>query len=196
MRRIAMMVMAGCMVGMLTGCGVPKEEHEAKVAELNAAWEEIETLKGKIADTESLLKAEQGKVRNKGIQLDDTSKRLAELTEKEAATTKALADEKGRVVALESDLAAAKSAMGMAQDATSEVEAALAKLQAEYEQLQNRFDQLKKNMLSFGSGASIPAEAPTAAAAPKADAAPQADDGAPKTDSKTAMDLLDEMGMQ
>ena len=48
MRRIVMMVMAGCMIGMLTGCGVPKEEHEAKVAELNAAWEEIETLKGKI----------------------------------------------------------------------------------------------------------------------------------------------------
>ncbi len=196
MRRIAMMVMAGCMVGMLTGCGVPKEEHEAKVAELNAAWEEIETLKGKIADTESLLKAEQGKVRNKGIQLDDTTKRLTELTEKEAATTKALADEKGKAAALESDLAAAKSATGMAQDATSEVEAALAKLQAEYAQLQNRFDQLKKNMLSFGNGGSIPAEAPKAAAAPKADAAPQADDGAPKNDSKTAMDLLDEMGMQ
>ena len=104
MRKIIMMVMAGCMIGMLMGCGVPKEEHEAKVAELNAAWEEIETLKGKLDDTETLLKKEQGKVRNSQIELDDASKRVAELTEKEAATSTALADEMDKTAALETDL--------------------------------------------------------------------------------------------
>jgi len=182
-----MMVMAGCMIGMLTGCGVPQEEHDAEVAELNAAWEEIETLKGKIADTESLLKAEQGKVRNNRIELDDASKRITELNEKEASTAKALADEKGKSAGLESDLAAAKSATEMAKDQIGELEAALAELQAEYDNLQNRFDQLKKNMLSFGGEASIPAEAPKAAPAPKGD------DAAPGSDSGSAKSLLDDM---
>jgi SMC interacting uncharacterized protein involved in chromosome segregation len=189
MRRIAMMVMAGCVIGMLTGCGVPQEEHDAKVAELNTAWEKIETLKSEVADKESELKAEKANVLNGQLDLDAAKKSFEELTEKNAATTEALADEKGRVTALESDLAAAKSATGMAKDRISEVEAALAKLQSEYDHLQNRFDQLKKNMLSFGSGAAIPAEEPKAAA-PEASAS----DTLPA--SETAAGLLDEMGMQ
>ena len=36
-KAIVMMAVAGCAVSMLTGCGVPKEEHEAKLAELNTA---------------------------------------------------------------------------------------------------------------------------------------------------------------
>ena len=190
MRKIIMMVMAGCMIGMLTGCGVPKKEHEAKVAELNAAWEEIETLKGRLDDTETLLKKEQGKVRNSQIELDDASKRVAELTEKEAATSTALADEMDKTAALETDLVAAMAAIGMANDQIGELEAALAKLQGEYDSLLNRFNELKKNMLSLGG------EVPMADVEPKAAAAPKADEGAPKSNSKTAADLLDEMGME
>lgn len=187
MRRIVMMVMAGCMIGMLTGCGVPQEEHDAKVAELNAAWEEIETLKGQKAELEDSLKKEAGKLRTKGNECEDLSKRLTEMTEKESATARSLADEQGKVKALESDLTDAKSATEMAKGRTGEVEAALAQLQAEYDNLQNRFDQLKKNMLSFGGEASIPVEKPVAAPAPKAD------DAAPKADSKSAKSLLDDM---
>jgi len=193
MRRIVMMLMAGGMIGMLTGCGVPKEEHEAKIAELNAAWEQNETLKAKISDTESLLKAEQGKVRSTGNELADAAKRIQELNEKEAATASALASEKGKTAALESDLAAAKSATGMANDEISKLEAALAKLQGEYDSLQNRFNQLKKNMLSFGGEASIPAEKPMVDAAPQTAAAPAADAGTSKSSSQTAADLLDAM---
>lgn len=190
MKRIVMMLVAGCVIGLLTGCGVPQEEHDAKVAELNDAWEEIETFKGKVADLESVLKKEQGKVRNNRIELDDAAKRIADLNEKEAAAAKALADEKSKAVEFESDLAAAKSATDMAKDQTREVEAALAALQDEFDALQNRFDQLKKNMLSFGEEGSAPAPA-----APKAaQVAPKADDGAPSSDSKSAMDLLDDMG--
>jgi peptidoglycan hydrolase CwlO-like protein len=186
MRRIVMMVMAGCMIGMLTGCGVPKEEHEAKLAELNAAWAEIETLKGKVADTESLLKVEQGKVRNSQIEMDDATKQVTELKEKEAATARALTAEKGKVAALENDIAAAKSATQMANDRISELEAALAKLQEEYDNLQNRFDQLKKNMLSLGGEIVAPAPEPMAVEAVEASAT---DDES----SATAKGLLDDM---
>ena len=182
MKRIIMMAAAGCAVGMLTGCGVPQEEHDAKIAELNSAWAEIETLKGSVTDLESLLKAEKGKTRNSRIELDAASKRITELTAKEAAAANALADEKGKISELESQLAAATSATGMAEDRTTEAEAALAALQVEYDKLQARFDQFQKNMRSL-SGASTPAAAPKT-------------DGSAKSDSETALNLLDEMSMQ
>ncbi|RKX46522.1 MAG: hypothetical protein DRP64_03075 [Verrucomicrobia bacterium] len=188
MKRIIMMAAAGCVVGMLTGCGVPQEEHDAKIAELNTAWAEIETLKGKVTDTESLLKKEQGKVRDTRIKLDDASRRITELTEKEAVSAAALAAEKGKTAELESDAVSATSSLGMAQDRTTEVEAALATLQGEYEKLQIRFDELRKNILAIDGASSIPA-ASAPAAAPKAS-------GSGKSDSETALDLLNEMSME
>ncbi|MEN8255132.1 MAG: hypothetical protein ABFR33_06640 [Verrucomicrobiota bacterium] len=178
MKRVMMMVVAGCAMGLLTGCGVPQEEYDAKIGELNAAAAEAETLNGEIADLKSLLKAEQGKFNSKRIDLDGAEKRIAELEKKEAAAAKALADEKGKVSQLESDLAAAKSAKGMAQDKASELEAALAGLQGKYDKLVADFEQFKKNMRSLG--APVPASP-----------APAADDG--ESSSKTALDILDDM---
>jgi len=178
MKRIIMMVAAGCAIGLLTGCGVPQEEYDAKIGELNAAWAENETLNGKNTDLESLLKAEQGKVRSTRIELDDAGKRVAELKEKDAAAAKALADEKGKVSGLESDLAASTSAKGMAEDRSSEAESALAALQGKYDKLVADFEQFKKNMRSLG--ASVPASP-----APESDAGESA--------SKTALDILDDM---
>jgi len=182
MKRIVMMVVAGCAIGLLTGCGVPQEEHDAKIAELNAAWEEIETLKGKSADLESLLNKERGQVRNARIELDDASKRISELTEKEAAAANALADEKGKVSKLEGDLAAAQSAVEAAKDQISELEAALAALQEETQRLQKRFTQFERNMNPSGS-------ASTLSTAPKAG-------GSDKSSSERALDLLNKMGAQ
>ena len=178
MKRIIMMAAAGCAIGLLTGCGVPQEEYDAKIGELNAAWAENETLNGKNTDLESLLKAEQGKVRSTRIELDDASKRVAELKEKDAAAAKALADEKGKVSGLESDLAASTSAKGMAEDRSSEAETALASLQGKYDKLVADFEQFKKNMRSLG--APVPASP-----------APKSDDG--ESASKTALDILDDM---
>jgi len=187
MKRIAMVMVAGSVVALLAGCGVPKEEHAAKIAELNAAWAEIETLKGSVADTESLLKAEKGKIRNTRIELDDATRSITELTEKEAATATALADEKGKVSKLESDMAAAKSATGMAEDRASEVETARVVLQGEYDKLKADFEQFKKNMRALG--APVPA-------APAPAPAPEADDGSTKSHSETALDLLNDMSME
>ncbi len=192
MKRIVMMVVAGCAMGLLTGCGVPQEEYDAKIGELNAAWAEAETLKGKITDLESLLKAEQGKVRSTRIELDDAEKRITELTEKDAAAAKALADEKGKVSGLESDLAAAESAKGMAEDRSSEAETALAVLQGNYDKLLADFEQFKKNIRSLGGEEFIPAASTPVAAAPEA--APEVDDG--ESTPESALDILDDMDMQ
>ena len=186
MKRIVMMVVVGGAIGLLVGCGVPKEEYEAKIGELNAAWAEAETLKGKIADTESLLKAEQGKFNSKRIELDDAEKRISNLEEKDVVAAKALADEKGKVSELEGDLASTKSAKGVAEDRSSELETALAVLQGKYDKLVADFEQFKKNMRSLG--------APVPAASTSEEVAPEA--GSEKATSKTALEILDDMDMQ
>ena len=195
MRRVVMLVATVCVLGMLTGCGVPQEEYDAKIAELNDAWGEMDTLKGKVADLESLLKAEQGKTRSTRIELDDASKRIKELTEQEAATAKALAEEKGKVAELESGLASAKSAAGMAEDRTDEVQAALDTLQAQYDALKARFDQYVKNMRALG--AEPPAEMAVSSPAPQTEApAAEPESAAAEPESESALDILDDMGMQ
>lgn len=180
-KKMAMITAVVSAIALLSGCGVPQEEHDAKIAELNAAWGEIETLKGKVADQESLLKAAQGKVRGKDIELESAEKRMAELKEKEATTAKALADVKIKVSELEGDLESAKSATGIAEDRTSEVETALAELQRKYDKLKADFEQFKKNMRAIG-GSSAGTSMPEA--------------GTSDPDAKSAMDLLDEMSAQ
>lgn len=183
MRRVVMMVVAGCAVGMLTGCGVPKEEHEAKIAELNSAWAEIETLKGEVADTESLLNSEKGKVRNARIELTDASKRVTELEAKETADAKALAAEKDRVAELENQVAVAQSNVEAADNRTSEVEAARVALQEAYDKLRAEFDQFKRNIRGLGGAPAPEVTIPSPAT--------ESND-----DSKSALDLLDEMSME
>jgi len=177
-KTMAMMIAAGCAATILTGCGVPQEEHDAKIAELNTAWAEIETLKGSVADKESLLKAEQKKVKSARIELDESSKRISALQGTSALTASALADEKAKVDELEGNVSSALSAKAMAQDRAGEVEVELADLQEEYQKLQNRFDQFEKNMSSL-DGSSAPRKSDPN-----------------KSDSETALDLLNEMSVQ
>ena len=186
MKTIAMMAAVGCAVTLLTGCGVPQEEHDAKIAELNTAWQEIESQKGKNTDLESLLNAEKAKLRTTRIELDDAAERIAASQTKQAETATALATEKAKISKLESGLSSAKAATMRAQEAATETEDALAKLQEDYQKLQGRFDQFEKNMRALDGAQSV-------GAAPKA--APKAS-GPAKSDSEAAMDLLNQMSIQ
>ena len=48
---------------LLAGCGVPQEEHDAMILQLQSEKTEIETsLNEKIAELESIVKAEKAKV--------------------------------------------------------------------------------------------------------------------------------------
>jgi len=181
-KTIAMMVAVGCAATILTGCGVPQEEYDAKVTALDTAMKDIETLKGKNADLESLLNSEKSKVRNTRIELDNATKRIATLKKAEAAAASALADEKSKVVALESKVSSVQAALANAQAKTADTENALSALQAEYEKLKKRFESLQKNMNAL--------RAPKVAAPKKAAPAP-----APvPTAEKSALDVLNEMG--
>ena len=177
MKTIAMMTAVGCAAAILTGCGVPQEDFDAKAAELTAAQTEIKGLEGKNADLESLLNSEQGKVRKKVAELKLANKNIAALKTSEAKTASTLADEKSKSAQLERKVSSAQSATSDAQDLTEKVETKLADLQEEYQKLQARFDQFEKNMNAL-------------TAPPKKAAAP-----APES-PKSAMDLLNEMSAE
>jgi len=183
MKTMAMAMAVGCAMTILTGCGVPQEEHDAKVAELNTAWTEIENLKGTITDKETMLDAEKARIRTARIELDDASQRIKALQASEAETKVALADSKTKIVGLESSVSSAKSSTLVAQDRTVEVEDELGKLKEEHEKLQVRFDQFEKNMRALDSASTTPKAAPKAKAPAKSDA-------------ESAMDLLEQMGNQ
>ncbi|MDH3981588.1 MAG: hypothetical protein OES84_01665 [Kiritimatiellaceae bacterium] len=183
MKKIAMMLAAGCAIGMLTGCGIPEEEHNAMIADLEAKHaKEVDKLTGDIADKDSIIKSEKAKVRTGRIELDDASERIKGLQQKSAETTKELATTKAKLKQIETDIASAKSATLAAQDQAMEADKKFNALEVEYKELKKQLENYRKNMGSFGGSSSS-----TTASAP-------ADKDAPKTDSQKASSLLDEMG--
>ncbi len=185
---IAMMAVVGCAATMLTGCGIPKEKHQAVVDDLNAKIAEIETLKGNAADLDSKLDAERDKVRKAGIEAENEADRLAKSKAAVAEALSELANEESKVGKLEGDLSAEKAKVVSAQQNADEVATDLADLQAAYKVLQARWKQFEDNLNALddtvGPGK---ASAPTPAVAP----APVGEG-----EGKSTLDLLNEMGAQ
>ena len=179
MKKVMLMLVAGCAIGMLTGCGIPEEEHNAMIADLEAKHAtEVDGLNIQIVDLESVVNAEKAKVRKSRIELDDASERITGLQQKSAETTKALAAEKSKAAKLESDVKSAKSMAASSQDQAMEAEEKYNTLDVEYQALKVRFENFQSN---FG-GSAAPA---ATAAAPVAEA--------PQSETKSAKSLLDEM---
>ncbi len=186
-KAIAMMVAAGCAMGLMTGCGVPQEDHDAIVAEMDAKFKKSEAeLNGKLADQDSLLKAEKAKVRTSRIELDDATEQIKVFKQQAATAAAALTEEKAKVLQLEGALAAAKAATAVAQDLATEAESKYNTLGIEHQELKRRFEMFEKNMKSL-------TQAPAPAAAPST--APAAQAPAPAK-SSSAMGILDMMSIQ
>ena len=186
-KTIAMIVAAGCAITMLTGCGIPEEEHNMIIAELEQKHAaEVDALNGTIGEKDDIIKAEKAKVRQNRIELDDASTRIKDLQEKTKLVEKGLATEKAKVAGLESDLKTSKSMTAAASDRAMEAENSYSTLDVEYQELKRRFEMFQKNLNSISE--------PASAAAPAGEPAAMMDD-APKTDAKKASSLLDEMSM-
>ncbi|VGO21699.1 hypothetical protein [Pontiella sulfatireligans] len=188
-KTIAMMVVAGCSIGMLTGCGIPEEEHNAMIAQMASERQTSEDeLNGKIADLESVVKSQKASIRTKTLELDDAAEQITALKKTSAAANKALATEKTKVSGLERDLATSKSSTLAARDQAQEAESQLATLEVEHEALKVRFEQFERNMRALG-GSSAPS--------PVADImAEEVVVETPKTDAEAALDILNQMGNQ
>lgn len=185
MKKMAMLLAAGCAIGMLTGCGIPEEDHLAIIDGIKAEHQaEVDKLNGTIADRDDVIKSEKAKARQMRIELDDASERITDLQQKSAETSKALATEKSQVASLESQLKTANAKTAAAQDDAMDAENKYNTLDVEYQEVKRRFEMFQKNM----SALSTP-EKPAAAPA----AAPSAMEE-PATDSQKASSLLDQMG--
>ena len=190
MKKIAMLLAAGVAVGMLSGCGIPEDEHNMIIAELEGQHKaEVDKLMTEVADKDSLIKSEQAKVRQNRIELDDASARIKDLQQKSAETAKALAAEKSSVSSLESELKTAKSQAASAQDQAMEAESNYSTLDVEYQELKRRFEMFQKNLGAMSS----PASTTSGSSMPTASSTPTMD-SAPKSDAQKASSLLDQMG--
>jgi len=183
-KAIAVMVAMGCVISVLTGCGISEEEHNAIIAGVEAkAAADQDALSSNIVDLESLLQSEKNKIRTARIDLDDASERIKGLQQKSISATKALSAEQKKVATLEKELSLAQSTAVIAQDQAIDAESKFVALEKKYQELSNRFEMYQKNMASIKQVAS---EAPVPVAV-----SPMVE---PESDSKSALDLLGEMG--
>ncbi len=151
-KSIAMLAVAGCTIGMLTGCGVPQKEHDAIVAQLNAEAQASEdALNVTLADTKSLLDAELAKTRKLQIEINDTADRIDELKGSANELTDSLAAEQSKVSQLESDLAAVTATVGTSQQQARDAENERNVMEIEKQETQRRFDMLRKALLDLNN---------------------------------------------
>lgn len=151
-KSIAMLAVAGCMIGMLTGCGVPQKEHDAIVAQLNAEAQASEdALNVTLADTKSLLEAELSKTRKLQIEINDTAERIDELKSSANELTDSLAAEQSKVSQLESDLAAVTATVASSKQQTLDAENERNVMEIEKQETQRRFDMLRKALLDLNN---------------------------------------------
>ncbi|MBT8042692.1 MAG: hypothetical protein KJN67_00285 [Pontiella sp.] len=186
-RGISMMLVAGCVIGLLTGCGIPEDEHYAILAEMDTKFKaEEEKLNSKITDLESLLNNEKAKARSARAELDDATERIKGLQQTNAQAAKALAGEKSKVADLESALASAKSTLLAARDEVIEAENRLSAIDKEYQELKRRFEMFQKNLNALDQSSAAPVAVTEEFGT---DVSP-----APQTDAARVGSLLDEMG--
>lgn len=177
-KTIAMMLVAGCSIGMLTGCGISQEEHDniiLKIQTENA--EAVAQLEKKVTDLEVNLKSEQRKAATARVELDDAAERIKTMQQEQTAAAEELAAEKAALANTTRNLASAKSRAEAADEAAAEAAAQLADAEAELVELERRFVQYLKNSAALDE------------VAPAVQSAPEAVAG----EARSALDILNEM---
>ncbi len=150
MKSLAMLAIAGCAIGMLTGCGVPQEEVDAMVAQMTSEREQSEAdLKGKIADTESLLNSEKERTRTLQNDLRDSAVLNEELKENNKEMKSELATANSKISSLESSLASAKARITTAESTAADAERERATMELEAAEARTRFEGLIANLIAL-----------------------------------------------
>ncbi|MBN2163685.1 MAG: hypothetical protein JXR25_07430 [Pontiellaceae bacterium] len=198
-KSIAMLAVAGCAIGMLTGCGVPQEEHDAIVAQLNSEHQmELDKVNTELQDTKSLQKAAEDSVRSLRADLRDSTALNDELKETNKSLKGELADVRSDISSLESQLKSAKASIQSAQAMASDAESERATMEMEARETQRRFDELILNL------AQLNGVKPSDVGFPELDgmvesAVPMVEDmgmdvEVEESGSSSAADLLEQMG--
>jgi len=149
-KSIAKMVIAGCAIGMLTGCGVPQEEVDAMITDLNAKHDAVVSdLNTKLADTESLLGAEQERTRKLNNDLRDSTALNDEQKSQVKELKSSLATASSQISSLESQVESAKAQIKSAQNMAADAQNEAATAQMHAQETQRRFDELIANLIAL-----------------------------------------------
>tara|TARA_B100002019_G_scaffold282435_1_gene287673 strand:- start:93 stop:692 length:600 start_codon:yes stop_codon:yes gene_type:complete len=152
---LSWLVLASVLV--ITGCGVPQEEHDAAVAQLQAERANIEaTLNGKISDLESVVKSEKAKGKSMRLQLDSTERKLRESQKKAIEAAKDVASVKAQVTSLERDVSRAESTADRVKGQLAALQEQATTVESERDELQRRLDMLMKNMRGLSNSDALP----------------------------------------
>lgn len=151
-KSIAMLAVAGCVIGMLTGCGVPQEEHDAIVAQLNAEAQASEdALKATLDETKADLIAELAKTSKLEIEIQDTAARMDELKLAADESSELLVAEQSNVSQLEADLAAVTATVDSSHQQALDAENQRDLMEMEKIETQRRFDMLRAALLDLNN---------------------------------------------
>ena len=149
-KSIAMLAVAGCAIGMLTGCGVPQDEHDAIVAQLNAEAQASEdALNAKLAETQADLTAELAKTSKLEVEIQNTVARIDELKLAADEVNGLLVAEQDKVAQLEADLAAVTATVDSSHQQALDAEAQRDLMEREKVETQRRFDMLRAALLEL-----------------------------------------------
>lgn len=132
---------------LLNGCGVPQEEHDAIVIQLQSELADFKTdTEQRISELESIVKSEKAKVKSHRLEMDNAERKLKDLQQKNADLVRDIAKAKSEIVSLKREIERSDSAKERAQAATSKAEEQLAEVVLERDDLKFRFDQLINNL--------------------------------------------------
>ena len=132
---------------LLAGCGVPQEEHDAMILQLQSEKTEIETsLNEKISELDSIVKAEKAKVKSHRLEMDNAERKIKDFQTRNAQFIKDAAKTKSEITSLKRSLNRAEDARDQAEEKISVINNQLSQIQAEKNDIQFRFDQLIRNL--------------------------------------------------
>jgi len=132
---------------LIAGCGVPQEEHDALVLQMQTEKADLESnLNAKISELESIVKSEKAKVKSHRLEMDNAERKIKDLQTKNAQSVKDLAKTKSEITSLKRSLSRAEDARDRSEKKVRETASQLNSIQAEKDQLQFRFDQLVRNL--------------------------------------------------
>ena len=142
---------------VVTGCGVPQEEHDAAVTQLQTERAKLEEmLNGKISDLESVVKSEKAKGKSMRLQLDSTERKLRESQKKAISAAKDAAKVKAQVTSLEREVSRAESTANRIKDQLSSVQEQAKTVEDDRNELQRRLDMLMNNMSGLSNSGALP----------------------------------------
>ena len=126
MRKICNNLFLITAIFLIAGCGVPQEEHDALVLQMQTEKAELEAnLNTKISELESIVKSEKAKVKSHRLEMDNAERKIKDLQTKNAQSVKDLAKTKSEITSLKRSLNRAEDARDRSEKKISETESQL-----------------------------------------------------------------------